>query len=263
MLLLLLVLATAVSLLPGVTAQFERTLDITECPVKFYGTNYTTLFVNITNGRAALCFKAPYVDGEPNDCLIINRTEADREVFYSPNTTTCDSQGNFIHCNATAHLHAVPQINDYCVQGAICTVTGSTIIDYSDNSTSVDDRCAYTLFSNSSVHVVGVFKERRRKDVMFLDRVVMELLDYDYVIQLGPGVKVLVNNTYVNISSVFEEHEGLDLHQDQTGVTVTIYQSDYNITVFFNGDTAQILLTHPWMLAGRFLLISSFEGLIY
>ncbi|XP_072770485.1 uncharacterized protein [Nerophis lumbriciformis] len=350
MLLLLLVLTTAVSLLPGVTAQFVRTLDTTECPIKFYGTNYTTLFVNITNGRAALCFKGHYVDGEPNDCLIINRADAIRggtrvnadsatsssnafldnlptltgistcfvlvrvrndqndnlnriifrqfgdqqtvrfildetanpgeraftllngvemdsfnltgstpifgdlsgcryeDVFYSPNTTTCDSQGNFIHCNATAHLNAIPQINDYCVQGAICTVTGSTIIDYSDNSTSVDDRCAYTLFSNSSVHVVGVFKERRRKDVMFLDRVVIELLDYDYVIQLGPGVKV--NNTYVNISSVVEELEGLDLHQDQTGVTVTIYQSDYNITVFFNGDTAQILLTHPWMLAG-------------
>nr|XP_057937600.1 uncharacterized protein LOC131135564 [Doryrhamphus excisus] len=171
------------------------------------------------------------------------------DEFYATDTMTCDSQGTFIHCNATAHLDAIPQINDYCVQGAICTVTGSTIIDYSQNSSSVEDRCAYTLFSNSSVHIVALFKERRRKDVMFLDRVFIELLDYDDVIQLGPGVKVLVNNTYVDINGVLEKHEGLDLHQDQTGITVTIYQSNYNITVFFNGDTAQILLTHPWMLA--------------
>ncbi|XP_054642713.1 alpha-tectorin-like [Dunckerocampus dactyliophorus] len=347
--LLILVVTAAASLLPGVTAQYTNEVDITTCPIKFYGKNYTTLSVNITDGRAALCFNGQYVSGSPNDCLMIYREHANQgskeieqnsstnlwslyltnlegfmgistcatrvlvrndsnadliqvefrhfgnqqavrltlretgspsdhaiamvngeeidrwnitdpspnyrdlsgcryeDEFYARDTMTCDSQGTFINCNATAHLDAIPQINDYCVQGAICTVTGSTIIDYSQNSSSVDDRCAYTLYSNSSVHIVTVFKERRRSDIMFLDRVFIELLDYDLVIQLGPGVKVLVNNTYVDINSVSEE--GLDLHQDQTGVTVTIYQSNYSITVFFNGDTAQILLTHPWMLA--------------
>nr|XP_057937853.1 alpha-tectorin-like isoform X2 [Doryrhamphus excisus] len=163
-----------------------------------------------------------------------------------PNATSCHPAVGLLSCNATAFL-TISQ-NDSCPINSVCTVTGSTIIDYSGNSTSVEDRCAYTLYSNSSVQVVGIFKERRRKDVIFLNSVIIKLLDSKSVIQLGPGVKVLVNNTVMNISSVSEGHEGLDLHQDQTGVTVNIYLSDSNMTVFFNGDTAQILQTQTGIL---------------
>ncbi|XP_061926425.1 alpha-tectorin-like [Entelurus aequoreus] len=192
------------------------------------------------------------VEGLPVDTWQLNNTARAEYLsgcrsmseLFLPNTTTFQVGVGLVNCNSTAFL-TISEIRD----DSVCTVTGSTVIDFSGNSTLVDDRCAYTLYSNSSIHVVGVFKERRRKDVVFLDRVVIELLDSDSVFQLGPGVKVLVNNTNVNISSVSEEHDGLEIHQDQTGVTATIYKTDYNITVFFNGDTAQILLRPPWLLA--------------
>ncbi|XP_061827923.1 alpha-tectorin-like [Nerophis lumbriciformis] len=192
------------------------------------------------------------VEGQPVDTWqLINSARAEylsgcrsMSELFLPNTTTFQVGVGLVNCNSTAFL-TISEIRDR----SVCTVTGSTVIDFSGHSSLVDDRCAYTLYSNSSIHVVAVFKERRRKDVVFLDRVIIELLDPDSVVQLGPGVKVLVNNTNVNISSVSEEHDGLELHQDQTGLTASIYKSDYNITVFFNGDTAQILLRHPWLLA--------------
>nr|XP_057938323.1 alpha-tectorin-like [Doryrhamphus excisus] len=181
-----------------------------------------------------------------NQKIIINKVNGEQvgRWLVNPNDVAFHDLSRCRHSSK----HTTSVIDDSCPPNYVCTVTGSTIIDYSGNSTSVEDRCAYTLYTNSSVQVVGIFKERRRKDVIFLNSVIVKVLDSETVIQLGPGVKVLVNNTVMNITSVSEGHEGLDLYQDQTGVTVNIYLSDYNLTVFFNGDTAQIVQTQQEMM---------------
>lgn len=78
----------------------------------------------------------------------------------------------------------------------MCTVTTSTVIDFVGSVRSVPDRCGYTLMSSSSIpgfQVLGVFQERRRKDVSFLDRVTLQLDRAGVQISLEQGSKVLVS----------------------------------------------------------------------
>lgn len=57
-----------------------------------------------------------------------------------------------------------------CMLYSTCTVTGPTVIDFHGQVNSVEDRCSYSLVLTPSVpdfHVLGNFRERRRKDVTF------------------------------------------------------------------------------------------------
>lgn len=59
----------------------------------------------------------------------------------------------------------------------------------------VPDRCAYNLMKSSSVpnfQVLGVFQERRRKDISFLDHVILQLDDQGVQISLEQGGRVKV-----------------------------------------------------------------------
>nr|XP_057938324.1 alpha-tectorin-like [Doryrhamphus excisus] len=169
-------------------------------------------------------------------------------VLNQPGTVTCDAKGTFINCSERAVLRAIPQQNDLCVNSAMCTVTASTVIDHHGNTTSVEDRCAYTLLSESSVRLVGVFQERRRKDVMFLDRVIIHLDDPDIDIHLGQGGRVQANSTQLNLGDSPEEHHSVDFLKDETGVTANVSHSNSSTLVFFDGYTVHIHTTHSWML---------------
>ena len=72
-------------------------------------------------------------------------------------------------------------------------MTGSTIIDLGGNVASVPDRCAYTLISESGIQLLAVFKDRRRKDVSFLDQVILHLAVPDVNIHLKQGGRVQVS----------------------------------------------------------------------
>lgn len=74
-------------------------------------------------------------------------------------------------------------------------MTGSTLIDLADGVTSIPDCCAYTLLSDPGVQVLGIFQERRRKDVSFLDRVILRLDAPGVDILLGQGGRVQVTQS--------------------------------------------------------------------
>lgn len=78
----------------------------------------------------------------------------------------------------------------------MCTVTGSTVIDFTGRIHSVPDRCGYTLMKSSSVpgfQVLGVFQERRRRDTSFLDRVILKLDEARVQISLEQGSRLYVS----------------------------------------------------------------------
>ncbi|CAK6981275.1 uncharacterized protein LOC128368293, partial [Scomber scombrus] len=116
-----------------------------------------------------------------------------------PNKGLCES-GSSVTCSASAELKSSPcgsgekcEGEGQCVKpspkDAVCTVTGSTVIDVDGNAASVPDRCAYTLLSESGIKLQAVFQDRRRKDISFLDHVILHL-DKDVNIHLGQGGRV-------------------------------------------------------------------------
>ncbi len=74
-----------------------------------------------------------------------------------------------------------------------CTMTGPAVIDFSGYVGFVRDRCAYTLMSVPGLQLLGTFQERRRKDVSFLDHVILRLDQPAVDILLGQGGKVQVS----------------------------------------------------------------------
>nr|XP_024657070.1 alpha-tectorin-like [Maylandia zebra] len=185
--------------------------------------------------------------------------------MYRPGTViSSDPQTCFsFTCNETAVLNTSScgalercQGNGICtldtMLASTCTFTGPTIIDVHGQINSIQDRCAYSLFSTPSLPdflVLGNFRDRRRKDVSFLDSVTLRV-DRHYI-HLEQGGRVQLDDSTLTLSSSPQLVHGVQLSKDQTGVTAEL--SNLNISVFFDGYTAQILLEGP---AG-----SSVEGL--
>lgn len=79
------------------------------------------------------------------------------------------------------------------VLASTCTVTGPTVIDVHGHMNSIQDRCAYSLFSTPLLPdflVLGNFRDRRRKDVSFLDSVTLRLDGHDIHLEQGGIVQV-------------------------------------------------------------------------
>lgn len=72
----------------------------------------------------------------------------------------------------------------------ICTVTGPTVIDFSGKLNAVKDRCAYTLMENEEFSIVANFRDRRRRDVSFVDSVTLKFTGDTYDLQQGGRVVV-------------------------------------------------------------------------
>ncbi|XP_008295177.1 uncharacterized protein LOC103368549 [Stegastes partitus] len=168
-------------------------------------------------------------------------------VFYEPGTAACDSEASSITCDATSVLSTAAcgpgercHGNGQCTWMATCTATASTVIDLHGNVTSVPDRCAYTLLAEAGVQVLAVFRERRRLDVSFLDRVILRLDEQNVDIQLGQGGRVQLNDTDLILNGSPLQRHGVELLKDRTGVAAKILSSSFNTSVFFDGYTAQI-----------------------
>ncbi|XP_028249596.1 uncharacterized protein LOC114426408 [Parambassis ranga] len=162
-------------------------------------------------------------------------------------TVTCDVNGV-----ATAVSDCGPtercQGNSSCIMNAVCSVTGSTIVDFIDRVHSVPDRCSYTLLNPSSIpgfQVLGVFQERRRKDVSFLDQVILKLGGDGTQISLEQAGRVLLNNVVLTLNATAQVVQGVELSRDQAGVTAKISASSYSASVLFDGYTALIHMTGP------------------
>uniref|UniRef100_A0A3Q2PQQ6 Alpha-tectorin-like n=1 Tax=Fundulus heteroclitus TaxID=8078 RepID=A0A3Q2PQQ6_FUNHE len=132
----------------------------------------------------------------------------------------------------------------------VCTVTGPALVDFRGGVTSVRDRCSYSLLSLPSVpdfQVVASFQERRRKDVSFLDGVTLRLGGPSVRVHLKQGGRVLVNDATLTLNSPdpLVHPAGVELSKDLTGVTAKVSLSNFTVSVFFDGYTAQIHLQGP------------------
>ena len=81
-----------------------------------------------------------------------------------------------------------------CVLHFVCSVIGPALLTVRGGLEYVQDRCEYTLLSVSSdqnLTVTGTFRERRRKDVSFLDRVTLNLSS---PVHLEQGGRVVVSS---------------------------------------------------------------------
>lgn len=76
-----------------------------------------------------------------------------------------------------------------------CTVTGPTIIDFKSQLNNVTDRCAYSVMKDSSngFEVFANFRERRRRDVSFVDSVTLLMAGSGVAFHLEQGGRVLVS----------------------------------------------------------------------
>uniref|UniRef100_A0A0F8B755 Alpha-tectorin n=1 Tax=Larimichthys crocea TaxID=215358 RepID=A0A0F8B755_LARCR len=163
-------------------------------------------------------------------------------------TVTCDVSGvasAISDCGPMEHC----QGNGSCVLNTMCTVTGSTVIDFIGRVHSVPDRCGYTLMRSTlgvpGVKLVGIFQERRRKDVSFLDRVILQMDQAGVQISLGQGGRVQLNDKVLMVNTTAQVVHGVMLSRDQTGVTAKISASNNMVSVHFDGYTAQIHITGP------------------
>uniref|UniRef100_A0A3B4ZZ41 Alpha-tectorin-like n=1 Tax=Stegastes partitus TaxID=144197 RepID=A0A3B4ZZ41_9TELE len=276
------------------------TMNITSCPITYYGRKYDKVYVAFSANRFAVCFNGLYKPGIKNDCILMSGGTADRgdlavlskeiptgsgvhkllpnlknagkcvnviplkdgqqsdvSVVYKTNTTVKDPNiCSTVTCDVSGVATAVSDCgpmercrgNGRCILNSVCTVTGSTIIDFIGRGQSVSDRCGYTLLKPSSIpgfRVLGIFQERRRRDVSFLDRVILQLDGEGIQVSLEQGGRVQLNNTVLTLNATAQVVHGVELSRDQTGVTAKISASNYTVSVLFDGDTTLIHMTGP------------------
>ncbi|XP_042349986.1 alpha-tectorin-like [Plectropomus leopardus] len=162
-------------------------------------------------------------------------------------TVTCDVSGV-----ATAISDCGPMErcrgDGRCMLNTMCIVTGSTVISFTGRVESVPDRCGYTLMKPSSIpgfQVLGFFQERRRKDVSFLDRVILQLDETGVQISLEQGGRVRLDDKVLTLNTSAQVVRGVELSRDHTGVTAKISASNYTVSVHFDGFTALMHMTGP------------------
>ncbi|KAM9850992.1 alpha-tectorin-like [Aulostomus maculatus] len=335
-------------------------MNITKCPITYYGQKYEKVFVAFNDSKFAVCFNGLYKPGIKNDCILMSGGAADRGhltvltkeipagsgvhkllpnlknagecvnviplrdsqqseieqvelgnfgtqailavktysgygnldveadaqvngltvskqtfqiaetsrgvitdmsgcrlsgVVYKTNTTIRDPNiCSTVTCDVTGVARALSdcgpmercQGNDSCVLDTMCTVTASTVIDFVGRVHSIPDRCGYTLVKSTSiphVQILGVFQERRRKDVSFLDHVILQLERQGVEIFLQQGGRAQLNNNVLTLNNTATIVHGVQLSKDQTGVTAKISGSNYTVSVVFDGNTAQIHVT--------------------
>lgn len=148
-----------------------------------------------------------------------------------------------------------------------CTVVGPAVLDVHGQMRLVEDRCSYALLSAPDLQIVATFQERRRKDVGFLDGVILQLGRSDVHVSLDPGGRIRVsrplltregavdpchswflrsvtqlNNLTMVLNGSAQRVYGVEVSKDRTGVTVQVSRSNLTASVFFNGDSVQLHL---------------------
>ncbi|XP_073330033.1 alpha-tectorin-like [Pagrus major] len=242
-------------------------MNITSCPITYYGQKYDKIYVsNISphdivadsqvNGLTVS--KQKFQTAQTNKGVITDVSGCRLSgVVYKTNTTvrdpkicstvTCDVSGvatAVSDCGPMEHC----QGNGSCILNTMCTVTGSTVIDFIGRVHSVPDRCGYTLMRPLSIpgfQVLGVFQERRRKDVSFLDRLILQLDSAGVQISLEQGGRVQLNDRELTLNTTAQVVHDVELYRDQTGLTAKISASNHTLSVHFDGNTAQIHMRGP------------------
>uniref|UniRef100_A0A671Z0P0 Zonadhesin-like n=1 Tax=Sparus aurata TaxID=8175 RepID=A0A671Z0P0_SPAAU len=235
-------------------------MNITSCPITYYGQKYDKIYVScISSHDTCMSFnllslsKQKFQTAQTNKGVITDMSGCRLSgVVYKTNTTvrdpnicstvTCDVSGvatAVSDCGPMEHC----QGNGSCILNTMCTVTGSTVIDFIGRVHSVPDRCGYTLMRPLSIpglQVLGVFQERRRKDVSFLDRVILQLDSAGVQISLEQGGRVQLNDKELTLNNTDQVFHDVELSRDEMGFTAKISASNHTLSVYFDGNTAQI-----------------------
>ncbi|TNN25921.1 hypothetical protein EYF80_063943 [Liparis tanakae] len=75
----------------------------------------------------------------------------------------------------------------------VCTVMGSTVIDFFNTVHAVPDLCAYTMLENFETQVSVDFQERHLEDVPYLTNMTVFMKAASKTINMGPGGVVWVS----------------------------------------------------------------------
>uniref|UniRef100_A0A3B3I868 ZP domain-containing protein n=1 Tax=Oryzias latipes TaxID=8090 RepID=A0A3B3I868_ORYLA len=315
-------------------------LDISACPITFYGKTYRQFYVNFTSESFVVCLGGFYSPGGPQDCLLVTPPDSQRaslevkkriplmEMILHRNLpsiqsrmdcfagfslqhggqsvsdaqgggASCDmieinkvcgpsgtagSAGNdssllltgviyspgsqvnspetclFLNCSEDLGLQVSAcgplercQGNGSCIEAPpqtpmprrTCTVVGPAVLDVHGQMRLVEDRCSYALLSAPDLQIVATFQERRRKDVGFLDGVILQLGRSDVHVSLDPGGRIRLNNLTMVLNGSAQRVYGVEVSKDRTGVTVQVSRSNLTASVFFNGDSVQLHLEGP------------------
>ncbi|XP_062258103.1 uncharacterized protein LOC133966979 [Platichthys flesus] len=208
-------------------------LNITSCPINLYGQKYDKIYVSFNASRFTVCSNGQYDSGIKNDCILISAGAADRGSLVTfPMVIPTGSE-----------LH-----KSCIIPNNVCTVIGSTVIGFAGQVQAVPDRCGYTLFKSTSIpgfQVVGVFQERRRKDVSFLKRVILQLDAAGVQISLEQGSRALLDTRELRLNTTAMVVHGWELTKDQAGVTAKMSASNFTVSVHFDGSVSHIHLTGP------------------
>uniref|UniRef100_A0A3Q2ZAC6 Uncharacterized LOC109519237 n=1 Tax=Hippocampus comes TaxID=109280 RepID=A0A3Q2ZAC6_HIPCM len=263
-------------------------INITLCPITYYGHKYEKVYVSNTkllksiiivkktkhenllklmkNKEFSIIFMQPVyvadiqVNGQTVSKYVFPTNETSMGIIrdmsgcrmagfvYMTNTTvsdpylcstvTCDVNGVATAVRECPPMHHC-QGNGSCTFNTMCTLTGSTVIDFTGRVHTIPDRCGYNLMTSDNipnVRIHGVFWERRRKDVSFLDHVILHLDSQDVQIRLLQGGRVK------EVHATAKVVHNVELSKSQSGVTAKIFDSNYTLSVFFDGNTAQIHL---------------------
>uniref|UniRef100_A0A3B3CYR6 ZP domain-containing protein n=1 Tax=Oryzias melastigma TaxID=30732 RepID=A0A3B3CYR6_ORYME len=322
-------------------------VNTSDCPITYYGQEYTTVYTNFTGEDLFVCFNGYYNPEGNGDCIRVpntdNRTYVDLNNDNDPsswtgltdlvhssvstvtNNVTCylifsfksvsvlvQSSSFFIQtkqlsdqtlfCILRSILHDIcstftehgfgvkpgdtrqipntctfltcsrtsitsmktcgppGQCDGYraCSVKGLCTVTGPTVIDFSEQINSVSDRCEYSLLHDQSTgfSLKANFLDRRRRDVSFVDSLTLDFSDSGDI-QLLQGHRVKVTGSPVTLTSSVQTFSGVDLSKDQTGVTASFSVNGSSVSVFFDGTTAQIYLNKSNSLTYEGLCVDS------
>uniref|UniRef100_A0A3B3TH83 Alpha-tectorin-like n=1 Tax=Poecilia latipinna TaxID=48699 RepID=A0A3B3TH83_9TELE len=185
-------------------------------------------------------------------------------LAYETNTTVNDPR---ICCTVTCDVSGAATAVSHCGPMEHCQGDGrknSDLDGFTSRPQSVPDRCGYSLLRSSSLpglHVLGVFKERRRKDLSFLDRVVLQLDREGAQISLEQGSKVKVNDDFLTVHATPQMVHSVALTKSHAGVTAKLEASNYTVSVVFDGQTAIIHLTGKasWLKADLLICFCSMQ----
>uniref|UniRef100_A0A3B4BAY2 ZP domain-containing protein n=1 Tax=Periophthalmus magnuspinnatus TaxID=409849 RepID=A0A3B4BAY2_9GOBI len=222
-------------------------IDIAACPITYYGLKYNKVYVSIN-------IKTSHFYGDRVTVVYLSGAvyKTNRSVWNADicSTVTCDEFGVATPESTCGPMERC-QGNNTCTLDATCTVTASTIIDVIGQLHTVPDRCGYKLMEHVSIpdlEVFGVFQERRRKDVSFLERLVLHLKSSNVDISLEQGGRVKVNDTVLPFNTSEKVVHGVKVSKGPNGLTAEVTASDYAASIHFNGHTAQILFFPPMSL---------------
>ncbi|XP_047432790.1 uncharacterized protein LOC125000986 isoform X2 [Mugil cephalus] len=174
--------------------------------------------------------------------------EAQNDVFFdvsgcrlsegpvpASSTVSIKETCSTLECNASAVLTT---ISSGCPSREVCTVIGSTVVNFYSRVYTITNRCMYILFRHRTFVVSAAFLERHRRDVVFLDHLILWLEKESVRITLEQGGRVMIGDQMLALNSSAQRVHGLEFSKDRSVVTVNIPAA--SMQILFDGITAHV-----------------------